>query len=142
MKKADLLTIFENSKSFTVKDIGTFWPLIITRDSSIHYAEFKNIPPHFHKNTEERFHITKGSGSIELGINAEYRYSPPRDTSKYFIKDHSEEIYPGAITDIPRYIPHRMIRDESCEYVGTLLTCWPPLDPKDEIGLRVRSKKS
>lgn len=140
----DLIKTLKNSKSFTVPGIGTFWPLISTAEATASYVEFENVPPHYHTKTTETFNIISGSGFIEYGpplnpglCNPELFSDRTEKINWFNKKSEVEKIRGGLSVQIPPYMPHRMVKNESCEFIGTILFCNPPLEPKDDIELKI-----
>ena len=142
-KNADLLGIIQSSEPFSVRDVGTFWPLVKTEKASVFYIEIQKIPPHYHRKTEETFTIIKGKGTA--------KFYPPRnpiDESISLLGESFEEmsrvsrnmpISPTSVVIIPPFEPHEIEKDKNFKYIGAILVCDPPLDPKDEIGLEVKT---
>lgn len=136
--ESSLSEIIRKSKSFTVKKEGKFYPLISMEEpteAKIFYVEFFGIPAHYHRKTEERLEILQGRGVMELSylqyLNQKFWNEMPKETL---------DITPGDVVDIPANTPHRMVVDPCHEYVGAILTCKPPLDPKDVFKIKMNEK--
>ncbi|OGI11657.1 hypothetical protein A3K64_00895 [Candidatus Micrarchaeota archaeon RBG_16_36_9] len=145
MLRNELVDLTENSKPFGVKGIGNFWPLEKTNKREIFYVQFFDIPPHYHETTTEELLILKGRGKITYGPQVHEPIfsldSKGKKTSKWEDRNLSDTvgISPDSETFIiPPYTPHQMTLEKGFAYLGAILLCKPPLNPKDEINLRAR----
>jgi len=144
--------------TFKVEGIGNFWTLFKNDAQSLFYAEFENVPPHYHKHTEELFFILNGKATATIGTNFS-EYEGDSITEHYGISDpitdkikedigyvwanrRIRDLGPNSSLRIKPYTPH-MLEVKKAPLEVILLNI-PPIDkfnPIDDYSLPYPDKR-